>query len=160
MADIIAYVNHDIDDAVRAGVLDEAALPADAVALLGRSSSQRINAMVTDVVHRTLDGGLSEIRMGDDVLSATLELRSFLFEAVYENPSATAEFQKTADVLGGIWEKLRARPDAYLDRDDHRRRRAGCRGTRLSGRDDRSICRRALRGAVCAEVLGALGVTT
>jgi dGTPase len=115
VADIIAYVNHDIDDAVRAGVLDERDLPAGAVSLLGESSSQRINAMVTDVVLRTLDGDLSEVRMGDEVLSATLALRSFLFEAVYENPSATAEFQKTSDVLGGIWEKLRARPDAYLD---------------------------------------------
>src|SRR6185503_5219250 len=56
VADIIAYVNHDIDDAVRAGVLDAAALPTSATQVLGATSSQRINAMVTDVVHRTLDG--------------------------------------------------------------------------------------------------------
>ena len=115
VADIIAYVNHDIDDAVRAGVLDEAALPASAVSRLGRSSSQRINTMVTDVVHRTLDGGLTEVRMSDDILAATLELRGFLFEAVYENPKATAEFEKAAGILGGIWEKLKARPELYLD---------------------------------------------
>src|SRR6187455_146157 len=72
VADIIAYVNHDIDDAVRAGVLAEDALPSSATAVLGRSSSQRINAMVTDVVHRTLDGALSEIRMSDEILGATL----------------------------------------------------------------------------------------
>jgi dGTPase len=115
VADIIAYVNHDIDDAVRAGVLDEAALPASATGVLGHSSSQRINTMVTDVVHRTLEGGLAEVRMSDEILAATLGLREFLFEAVYENPRATAEFEKASGVLGGIWERLHARPEAYLD---------------------------------------------
>jgi len=115
VADIIAYVNHDIDDAVRAGVLDERALPASAATLLGRTSSQRINTMVTDVVLRTLEGGLTEVRMSDEVLAATLELRGFLFGAVYENPRATAEFEKASGVLGGIWEKLHLRPDPYLD---------------------------------------------
>src|SRR5690606_2823308 len=56
VADIIAYVNHDIDDAIRAGVLEEAALPAGPTAVLGRTSSERINTMVTDVVVRTFEG--------------------------------------------------------------------------------------------------------
>jgi dGTPase len=115
VADIIAYVNHDIDDAVRAGVLDEAALPVSATKVLGRTSSQRINTMVTDVVHQTLAGSLTEIRMSDEVLSATMVLRGFLFEAVYENPRATAEFDKASGVIGGVWERLRARPEPYLD---------------------------------------------
>jgi dGTPase len=115
VADIIAYVNHDIDDAVRAGVLDERALPAAAVRRLGSTSSQRINAMVTDVVMETLAGGLSEIRMSAEVLDATLALRTFLFEAVYENPRATSEFVKAEGVLGGLWEKVRQRPEEYLD---------------------------------------------
>ena len=115
VADIIAYVNHDIDDAVRAGILDESALPRDAVEALGTSSSQRINTMVTDVVLRTLDGGLTEIRMSEPTLRATLALRDYLFHAVYENPRATAEFQKASGILGGLWEKLRERPEQYLD---------------------------------------------
>ena len=115
VADIIAYVNHDIDDAVRAGVMAEADLPADAVATLGATSSQRINTMVTDVVMQTLDGGLTEIRMSDAVLHATLALREFLFEAVYENPRATSEFEKASGILGGLWEKLRQRPEQHLD---------------------------------------------
>ena len=114
VADIIAYVNHDIDDAVRAGVLGEADLPHEAVASLGSNSSQRINTMVTDVVLRTLEGGLSEVRMSEGVLGATLALRGFLFEAVYENPQATAEFEKASGILGGLWEKVQARPQ-YLD---------------------------------------------
>jgi dGTPase len=116
VADIIAYVNHDIDDAIRAGVLREADLPSAAAALLGTSSSQRINTMVTDVVVRTLEGGLADVRMSDEVLGATLELRSFLFDAVYENPRATAEFEKATGILGGLWDKLGARPEPYLDR--------------------------------------------
>jgi len=115
VADIVAYVNHDIDDAVRAGILREEDLPAAAVRVLGTSSSQRINAMVTDAVMRTLEGGLTEVRMSEEILSATLALRSFLFEAVYENPRATAEFEKAAGILGGLWEKLRERADQYLD---------------------------------------------
>jgi len=116
VADIIAYVNHDIDDAVRAGILDEDALPAEAITRLGRTSSERINTLVTDAVFQTLDAGLTELRLSDDVLAAILALRGFLFEAVYENPRATAEFEKAEGVLGGLWEKLRSRPEPWLDR--------------------------------------------
>ena len=71
--------------------------------------------MVTDVVLQTLDGGLTEIRMSEPILEATVGLRSFLFEAVYENEIATAEFRKAAGILGGLWEKVRERPEEFLD---------------------------------------------
>jgi dGTPase len=116
VADLIAYVNHDIDDAVRAGVLTDSALPRNAVAVLGGSSSARIARMVKDVVIETQNGGLSEIRMSDEVLDATLAMRAFLFDAVYENEMATAEFRKATGILGGLWEKLRERPEEFLDR--------------------------------------------
>ncbi|MGH9237230.1 MAG: deoxyguanosinetriphosphate triphosphohydrolase [Vicinamibacterales bacterium] len=116
VADLIAYVNHDIDDAVRAGVLTDSALPRSAVAVLGGSSSARIARMVKDVVIETQNGGLSEIRMSDEVLDATLAMRAFLFDAVYENEMATAEFRKATGILGGLWEKLRERPEEFLDR--------------------------------------------
>lgn len=115
VADIVAYVNHDIDDAVRAGILQESDLPKAAVDLLGHSSSERIGRLVTDVVHQTLGGGVTEIRMSDPVLDALLSLRSFLFEAVYENQVATAEFGKAAGILGGLWEKVHQRPEEFLD---------------------------------------------
>jgi dGTPase len=115
VADIIAYVNHDIDDAVRAGILRPEDLPAVRVEVLGRSSSERIGTMVTDVVMQTLEGGMTEIRMSDRILDATIGLRSFLFEAVYENDVATAEFKKAGGILGGLWDKLRERPGEFLD---------------------------------------------
>jgi dGTPase len=115
VADIIAYVNHDIDDAVRAGLLTPDDLPRDLTDRLGRSSSERIGRMVTDVVMQTLDRGLSEVWMSGDILDATIGLRSFLFDAVYENDVATAEFKKAAGILGGLWEKVRERPKEFLD---------------------------------------------
>ena len=115
VADIIAYVNHDIDDAVRAGLLRAEDLPRERTQLLGATSSARIGKMVTDVVMRTIEGNLSEVRMSDEVLDATVGLRSFLFAAVYENDIATAEFKKAAGILGGLWEKVRENPAAFLD---------------------------------------------
>lgn len=115
VADIIAYVNHDTDDAIRAGLLREDELPKDAVKMLGRTPSERIGCMVSDVVHETLAAGLSEIRMSERILQATLALRSFLFESVYENDVATAEFKKAEGILGGLWEKVRAQPQEFLD---------------------------------------------
>ena len=75
-----------------------------------------------DVVTETLAGGLTEIRMSDAVLDAVLELRAFLFEAVYENTIATAEFKKASGILRGLWEKVRERPgDSSIA--DHRERK-------------------------------------
>ena len=115
VADLIAYVNHDIDDAVRAGLLSAGDVPPDLIEALGASSSARIATLVKDVVTETLAGDVSEIRMSEPVLGAVLKLRGFLFDAVYENPTATAEFQKAADILSGLWEKVRERPTAFLD---------------------------------------------
>jgi dGTPase len=116
VADLIAYINHDIDDATRAGLLRSEDLPRQLVAALGATSSARIATLVKDVVTETIAGGLTEIRMSDPVLGAMLGLRSFLFETVYENSIATAEFKKAADILTGLWEKVRERPVDFLDR--------------------------------------------
>jgi len=115
VADIVAYVNHDIDDAVRAGLLREETLPAEFISVVGASSSERIGRMVTDVVVQSLEGGLTEIRMSERILNATVGLRSFLFESVYENEIATSEFKKAGGILGGLWEKVHERPAEFLD---------------------------------------------
>jgi dGTPase len=115
VADLIAYVNHDIDDATRAGLLSAGDLPAAAIRTLGGTSSARIGTLVKDVVLESLAAELSEIRMSDRILAAVLELRRFLFETVYENSIATAEFRKASDILSGLWTKVREQPDAFLD---------------------------------------------
>ena len=116
VADLIAYINHDIDDATRAGLLTPEDLPQGPVRVLGASSSARISTLVRDVVTETLAANLSEIRMSEPVLAAVLELRTYLFDAVYENTTATVEFKKAADVLTGVWEKVHERSDEFLDR--------------------------------------------
>jgi dGTPase len=115
VADLIAYVNHDIDDAVRAGLLREGSLPREPVAVLGPTSSARIARMVKDVVVESQKVGLREISMSDEVLEATLAMRAFLFDAVYENDTATTEFKKATGILGGLWEKVREHPDEFLE---------------------------------------------
>jgi dGTPase len=115
VADIVAYVNHDVDDAIRAGLLDEAQLPADAIAVLGRTTSERIGRMVSDAVRETLAAATSEIRMSTEMLEATLSLRDFLFAAVYENDVAMGEFAKAEGILGGLWEKVQRAPQQFLD---------------------------------------------
>jgi dGTPase len=116
IADLIAYVNHDIDDAIRAGLVTEEQLPREAVMLLGHNPSRRIGRMVRDVVATTLAAGLDEIRMSEPTLGATLALRAFLFQTVYENDQSTVEFRKTSGILGGLWDKVCERPEEFLDR--------------------------------------------
>jgi dGTPase len=116
VSDLVAYVNHDTDDAIRAGLLVEESLPASAVERLGRSPSERIGRMVHDVVLTTRQAGLDRIRMSDEVLSATLELRAFLFGAVYEKGVSASEFKKATDILGLLWQKVHDRPDEFLER--------------------------------------------
>jgi len=115
VADLVAYVNHDIDDAVRAGVLKEQDLPAGPLVVLGATHSARVGRMVTDVVLETRAVGLRDIAMTAPVLEAMLDLRAFLFANVYENDLSTAEFKKAAGILGGLWEKVHDAPESFLD---------------------------------------------
>ncbi len=119
VADIIAYVNHDIDDAVRAGLLRQEDLPLDPIRVLGDRSSERIGRMVTDVVQSTqdrLESAAPEVAMSQAMLRATVAVRSFLHGAVYESDAAAGELRKAHDVLAGLWEKVREDPARFLDR--------------------------------------------
>ena len=118
VADIIAYVNHDIDDAVRAGLLQPQDLPAEPIHVLGGRSSERIGRMVTDVVRRTqeqLEAGAPEVAMSGTMLQATVDMRSFLHGAVYESAAAAGELQKAHGILAGLWDKVREAPDRFLE---------------------------------------------
>jgi len=150
------YVNHDIDDATRAGILRASDLPAVPVSVLGRSSSERIGRMVTDVVQETLDGGLSGIRMSDGVLEATLALREFLFGAVYENVVATAEFGKAESILGASGRRC-ARGRRSSRPGHPGARRSGRGGARLRRGHDRPLRRAALRAPVHPDAVGGGG---
>ncbi len=115
VADLIAYVNHDIDDAVRAGVLRLEDLPRGPIQVLGATHSDRISRMVKDVVVETEAGDMTQMRMSAEILEATLAMRDFLFARVYENEIATAEFRKAHGILEGLWTKVREHPEQFLD---------------------------------------------
>jgi len=97
LADGIAYINHDIDDAVRAGVIDIDDLPDRSLHLLGRSRSDRIDRLVRDIIDTSADRPVVE--MSPDVLDATDLLRSFLFENVYLSPAVKSEWSRAHHVV-------------------------------------------------------------
>ena len=82
LADRIAYINHDIEDAIRAGILKAEDLPKDAVELLGKATKERINTAIADIYKTSL--GQPYVKMSDEIMQATNRLRSFMFERVYE----------------------------------------------------------------------------
>ncbi len=96
-ADRIAYINHDIDDACRAGILSPTDIPMGLRAVLGEDSSERINTMVTSMIRAS--AGRPQIAMEPEVQAATDALREFLFERVYRNPVAKGEESKAKDML-------------------------------------------------------------
>ena len=101
-ADRIAYINHDIDDAVRAGILEIDDIPKDILSVIGRGHGERINSMVTSVVEAS--SGKADISMTAEVGEATNELRDFLFEAVYRNPIAKGEEVKARSMLAELFD--------------------------------------------------------
>lgn len=101
-ADRIAYINHDIDDACRAGILTLSDIPADLRQVLGETHSARINRMVRAIIESSLDK--PEIRMREDVQDATDRLRAFLFENVYLNPVAKSQENKSKALLVRLFE--------------------------------------------------------
>ena len=81
LADRIAYINHDIEDAIRAGILQESDLPQRAVETLGHATRERINTAITDIYTHSV--GTDGVRMSDEVAKATFELRTFMFKNIY-----------------------------------------------------------------------------
>jgi dGTPase len=113
IADRIAYVNHDIDDAVRAGVLSEDELPVGPIEVLGRRQAQRITTMINDMIATSAEGG--EIAMSARVWDAMMALREFLFENVYFSEHAKAEEPKASRVVASLFEHYVAHPEDLPD---------------------------------------------
>jgi dGTPase len=109
LVDRIAYINHDIDDALRAGVLAADQLPAEEIAVLGPTGSARIDRLVHDLVEHSEQAG--DIVQGEEVGAAMVRLRTFMFEHVYLGPIARAEHEKIARVLRGLFDWYCSHPD-------------------------------------------------
>src|SRR2546430_970244 len=109
----VAYINHDIDDAIRAGVLDAADLPRDEIELLGPTGSRRIDTLVHDLVETSARDG--DIRQTEDVGAAMLALRSFMFDRVYLAEDARGEHVRARATVRRIFDHLVGRGDAVDD---------------------------------------------
>lgn len=100
ISDKIAYVNHDIEDAVRAGVLRDSDLPYDCIYVLGRTKSERITTIIKSIIENSVG---FEIKMSDDVLTAHKNLKAFMFENVYTNPVAKNEEIKAQEIVKSLY---------------------------------------------------------
>jgi dGTPase len=104
LVDRVAYINHDIDDAVRAGVLDPAELPREEIELLGPTGPRRIDTLVHDLVETSERAG--DIRQSEEIGEAMLSLRSFMFERVYLAADTKPNQQRAHEVIRRIFEHL------------------------------------------------------
>jgi dGTPase len=114
VADIIAYINHDIDDAIRAGVISLEDIPKSCLSRLGETHSKRINTMVNDIVSETRRLDKGELSVTQDVLAAVLDLREFLWERVYENETVRKDFNKASKILRELYDYFMDHPDRFL----------------------------------------------
>lgn len=110
LSDKIAYINHDIDDAIRAGLLTERDLPVDSTKILGCKSSSRIDFLIRSVIKAS--DGVFDIRLEEHVRLAMKNLRDYLFETVYENQLQKKEREKIGRILSVLIEYYMKKPEA------------------------------------------------
>lgn len=115
-ADRIAYINHDIDDAIRAGIISSDSLPKELTNILGNTSSERINTMITGIVEKSY--GKPIVEMEKEIYQATMELRQYMFKTVYMDPVVKSEEIKIKRLLTELYnyymEDLSRIPENHL----------------------------------------------
>ncbi|MCI6256550.1 MAG: deoxyguanosinetriphosphate triphosphohydrolase [Clostridiales bacterium] len=109
LADQIAYINHDIDDAIRGGIIFPMDIPLSASQVLGFTHGERIDALVTDIIRES--EGRNAVRQSEECRKAMVELREFMFRAVYYNPVAKGEESKAQDMIRRLYDYYRRYPD-------------------------------------------------
>jgi dGTPase len=111
VSDLIAYVNHDLDDAIRAGVIRKIDIPRKIVKTLGSSHAGRIDSMVKDFIYTSRKNALRELNMSPEVSGAAYMLRDFLYERVYESRIIKREFKKAKKILKDLYEYYLENPE-------------------------------------------------
>jgi dGTPase len=113
VADIIAYVNHDLDDALRGGVLNIQDVPKNLLETLGKAHSKRIGNLVKDILDNTDLDHTSKIVVGSEMEEALKQMRDFLWDRVYENPTVHGEFIKCQNILEALFELFLEQPEFF-----------------------------------------------
>lgn len=114
IADIIAYINHDIDDAKSGNVIKEEDIPEDCRGFLGTSHSKRIDTMVRGVIRKTLEGPDMTLEFGEELEFYIVKLRDFLYERVYDSDIVHGDFLKCSRIITDLYEYFLKNPDAFL----------------------------------------------
>ena len=109
IVDRIAYINHDIDDALRAGIISESDLPTAQIELLGPTGSDRISTLVADMIENSMEAG--DIVQGEEIGGAMLRLRKFMFDRVYLSPEARSEQERVRTALRALFDHYLERPE-------------------------------------------------
>src|SRR5215211_1183056 len=117
LVDRVAYINHDIDDALRAGVLTEDELPRDELELLGASGARRIDRLVHDLVETSEAAG--DIAQSEEIGMAMLALRTFMFDRVYLGPQTREQHEQAREVIASIFDSLAARDESVDEITDY-----------------------------------------
>jgi len=115
ISDIIAYVNHDIDDGIRAGIIAADDIPKDIRETLGATGSDRIDRMVRDVIAATLSCDYEAISMSPEVYESLEALRTWMFDNMYLTPTVRNEFEKAQRMLIALFEHVTAHPEEFVD---------------------------------------------
>jgi dGTPase len=113
ISDIVAYVNHDLDDAVRGRVINPEDVPRGLLETLGATHGDRIARMVNDMVSASRLEEKRQIRMSEEILGALIALRDYLYEAVYERDEIRGEFEKAQRIISELWAYFHAHPDEF-----------------------------------------------
>ncbi|MCE5241365.1 deoxyguanosinetriphosphate triphosphohydrolase [bacterium] len=139
LSDRIAYLNHDLDDCLRAGLLTQDDVPPDVLRVLGYRHGQRVGRMVTDVIDQSLDQ--PRVTMGPEMIEATDALRRFMFDQVYYRPELMNEVRKVRGIIGGLFEVYMTNDAALFEATglvpDDTRRRARAVTDYIAGMTDR-----------------------
>ena len=109
LADRVAYINHDVDDAIRAGILAESDIPEEITCALGSKHSARINSITMDVIEASFDKG--QINMSPEIRFIMDSFHSFMYKSVYKNPEAKSEETKVLGILSGIYDYFYNHPE-------------------------------------------------
>ncbi len=115
IADVIAYLSHDLDDAIRSGVIKQSLVPHEVTKVLGNTHSSRISSMIKDVIRatRVTKSGI-ELDISPEMLKTMLDLRAFLYDNVYRAPQVHREFEKARKILFELYEYFLKNKDAFL----------------------------------------------
>jgi dGTPase len=115
ISDLIAYVNHDIDDALRAKVITEKDIPASSRRVLGETFAKRIDTIVIDVINRSVENDLKSILMSDEIQNELISLREFLFQRVYWSEETRESREKIRGILIAIFDRIKKQPEKYVN---------------------------------------------